>query len=293
MNDTPKHSDSPRCCGHDHDHDHDHAPHHGGSLHECHHGSLAEHRDTSDALCIDHVSFRYGNLQVLDNVTLHVESGCNLGIIGPNGGGKTTLLKLVLGLLDGYEGSIKVAGLSPKQVCRRGDVVGYVPQHHHYERRFPVTARQVARMGLTGKTGLFHRHAREDLDHVEQLLDRVGVREVADRPIGTLSGGQQQRVFIARALAAGPRILMMDEPTVGVDLSGQKKFADLIHRLRSELDLTVVIVSHDLRSIAATCARVACLARTVHYHDAPEGLTTELLHEVFDHDIAPILESTA
>jgi len=285
MTDDVPQSDTHAGCGHDHHH-HDHNT---SARHVCTHHGLGEHDPSVDAICVDNVSFRYGNVEALQNVTLHIESGCNLGIIGPNGGGKTTLLKIILGLLEGYTGAVKVAGLSPKQVCKHGDVVGYVPQHHHYERRFPVTARQVARMGLTGKTGLFRKHAAEDIDRVEQLLDRVGIRDVADRPIGTLSGGQQQRVFIARALAAGPSILMLDEPTVGVDQAGQKRFADLIHGLHEDLGLTVVIVSHDLRSIAASCGKVACLARTLHYHDSPAGLTPELLQEVFDHDIMPAL----
>ncbi|MBI1369992.1 MAG: ATP-binding cassette domain-containing protein [Planctomycetes bacterium] len=289
--------DHDHCCGHDHDHSHDHAHDHAhapASLHACHHhGSLSEHHAGVDAVCLDHVSYRYGNVEALSDVTLHIEAGCNLGIIGPNGGGKTTLLKIILGQLTGYTGSVHVMGLTPDEVTRRGDVVGYVPQQHHFERRFPVNVRQVITMGLAGKTGLFRKHRREDLERVEELMKLVGVGELATRPIGQLSGGQQQRVFIARALAAGPKVLLMDEPTVGVDLAGQRRFADLIHNLHAQLGLTVVIVSHDLRSIAASCERVACLARTVHYHDSTQGLTAELLQEVFNHDIAPILEATA
>ena len=185
-----------------HDHTHD--------LHVCNHGPLGEHRDQTDVICLDRVGYAYGDHVALEDVTLHVESGCNLGIIGPNGGGKTTLLKVILGLLEGYSGSVQVDGLSPNDVCKRGDRVGYVPQSGTGELRFPVNVRQVVRMGLVGKTGLFKRHRKEDLDHVDALLDRLAIADLADRPIGDLSGGQRQRVLIARALAPQPKVLLLD-----------------------------------------------------------------------------------
>ena len=131
---------------------------------------------------------------------MHVEQGCSLGIIGPNGAGKTTLLKIMLGLLDGYTGSVKVLGLTPREACRRGGLVGYVPQRHDAEWRFPLTVRQVVRMGLIGKTGLLRWYSRGDRQYVEQLMEQLGIAGLADQPIGDLSGGQQQRCFIARAL---------------------------------------------------------------------------------------------
>ncbi len=280
-------------CGHDHSHDHDHAHSHAPVPHVCTHGSLGHHDAKHDALCVENLSFSYGDTQALKNITMHVEAGCNLGIIGPNGGGKTTLLKIILGLLDGYSGSVTVMGMTPREVCRRGDIVGYVPQRHLFEQRFPVSVRQVVRMGLVGKTGLLRRHSKADLDRVEQLITEVGLADVAERPIGTLSGGNQQRAFIARALAAGPKILLLDEPMVGIDVAGQQIFADMIRRLQDQLGLTVIVVSHDLRAVAATCEKVACLARTVHYHDSPRGLTPEILQEVFRHEIEPVLHAAS
>lgn len=291
---------------HDHDHDHDHAhshdhdhdagvsdcghEHRPDGTHICHHGSLAEHREGSDLICLDRVTFRYGQVAALQDITLHVEAGCNLGIIGPNGGGKTTLLKIMLGLLEGYSGSVHINGLPPREVCRRGDVVGYVPQKHEFEQRFPVSVRQVAQMGLVGKTGLFRKHAKEDLERIDQLLELLQITDLAERPIGQLSGGQQQRAFIARALAAGPELLFLDEPTIGLDVSGQKRFADLIHTLHAELKLTIVVVSHQLATVAASCGKVAVLSKTLHYHDTPGQLSADLLREIFEHDIAPVLE---
>jgi zinc transport system ATP-binding protein len=243
-------------------------------------------------VCVDHVSFRYpesgpdSQRLTLRNVTLHIEQGCSLGIIGPNGAGKTTLLKIMLGLLDGYTGSVQIMGLSPAAACREGGIIGYVPQRHEAEWRFPVTVRQVARMGLVGKTGMFRRHSRDDLAYVEHLLEQVGIVEFADRPIGDLSGGQQQRAFMARALAAKPKVLMLDEPLVGIDEVGQRQFAELSHHLHCSFDLTLIIVSHDIRAIASGCTRVACLNQTIHYHDSAAGLTEDVLRDVFQHEIA-------
>jgi len=265
--------------------------------HVCHHGPLAEHRPAQDAICIDRVSFRYerapsdanGEALALEDVTLHVERGCSLGIIGPNGAGKSTLVKIMLGLLAGYSGSVRIAGMSPMDACRRGDVIGYVPQRPEVEWRFPVTAAQVVRMGLVGKTGLLRWYRKADRAYADELMRRVGVADLRDRPIGELSGGQQQRLFIARALVAKPRILILDEPMVGIDEAGQRQFAELVHELHESLGLTLVIVSHDIQAIAAGCNRVACLRRRIHYHDAPAGLTPEVLSEVFEHEIKPVM----
>jgi zinc transport system ATP-binding protein len=158
------------------------------------------------------------------------------------------------------------------------------------EWRFPVSVRQVVMMGLVGKTGLFRRHSRQDQDYALQIMEKVGIMALADRPVGDLSGGQQQRTFIARALAARPRVLILDEPMVGVDEAGQHQFARLIHDLHQSLNLTVLVVSHDLQAVAAGCNRVACLNQRIHYHDAPGGLTQAVLREVFQHDIVPVLE---
>ena len=265
----------------------------------CAHGSMAHHDAARDAICLEGVSYRYpprvldgrqaGGTLALKDVTLHVEQGCNLGIIGPNGAGKTTLIKIILGLLTGYQGEVHVMGMAPAEACRRGDVIGYVPQRADVEWRFPITAGQVVRMGLVGKTGLLRWYSRADRAYAEEIMQRVGIEHLRDTPVGSLSGGQQQRLFIARALVARPRILLLDEPLVGVDEVGQEQFARLIHDLHERLGLTVVIVSHDLQAIAAGCNRVACLKQSIHYHDAPEGLTAQVLNEVFEHEIRPVM----
>jgi zinc transport system ATP-binding protein len=223
----------------------------------------------------------------LDRITLAVPEGQRVGVLGPNGGGKSTLLKLTLGMLPGYTGEIRVLGLAPREAARRR-LVGYVPQRSTAELKFPLTVRQVVEMGATlglpGWKGL----TREQRANIDRALGLVGALEIAESHIGSLSGGQLQRVLIARALACGPKLLLLDEPTVGIDAVGQQQFADLLRHLHDDLKLTVMVVSHDIRTVAAGCDRVACLSRTLHFHAAPQGLTPAVLAEVFRHDVAAI-----
>jgi zinc transport system ATP-binding protein len=234
---------------------------------------------------ISHLDFAYGEQLVLKHVDLRVERGSTLGLIGPNGGGKTTLLSLLLGLHRPTRGSIVIDGLSPAAAVRRGDVIGYVPQVRTVPSNLPLSVRQTLRLGLVGKTGMLRGYARDDLDFVDSLLDRVGVRDLADTPVGELSGGQQQRVFIARAVAARPRVLLLDEPTTGIDHTGQQRFIEFIQGLKQELGLTVIFTSHDLRAVSSMSDRIACLNLTLHYHDVPEHLPPELVFKMFACDL--------
>lgn len=246
------------------------------------------------------VTFRYGrgavdalgraDVPVVQNITLDVREGERLGILGPNGGGKSTLLKLTLGLLTGYEGQIRVFGLSPEQ-ARRRRMIGYVPQRVEAELDFPLTVRQVVALPASLSLRAWERIPPALDRHIDECLGVVGMLERSRTPIGRLSGGQVQRVMIARALACSPRILVLDEPTVGIDVAGQQQFAALLERLHAEMGLTIVVVSHDLRTVAAGCDRVACLSRTLHSHTAPQGLTPAVLAEVFRHDVAAIFGS--
>jgi zinc transport system ATP-binding protein len=233
----------------------------------------AEHTEEG-IICIDHVSYRYpdGTL-ALQDVNLHVARGSTLAIIGPNGAGKTTLLKIILGLTNGYQGTVRVAGLTPSEARRRGNVVSWVPQRKNFNWDLPVSARQVARMGLVGRTGLFRFFRRRDLDYVEHVLGILEVTPFADRPIGELSGGQQQRAILARALAPQPKVLLLDEPTDGVDQAVREAFVHLIDAVKREFDVTVAIVTHDVPSAMSMAQRVACLNKTLHFHDIPERLT--------------------
>jgi len=234
---------------------------------------------------IANLDFSYAQQLVLKQVQLPIEAGCVLGIIGPNGGGKTTLLRLMLGLLRPTRGSVRIDGLTPQQAISRGDLIGYLPQNFPVPTDFPITVRQLVRLGLVGKTGMLRSYSKPDLRFVEWLLDRVGIRQLAKRPIGSISGGQQQRALVARALAARPKLLLLDEPTTGIDRSGRQRFIDFIRDLKQELGFTVVLVSHDLQAVLSISDRVACLNVTLHYHDVPERLPANLVHQFFSCDL--------
>lgn len=223
----------------------------------------------------------------LDRITLQVKRGERLGILGPNGGGKSTLLKLILGLLTPTTGEVRVFGVSPAEARARG-LIGYVPQKVEAELRFPLSAREVASMPSMATLKPWQAPPPSLRDSVHQALSLVGAVDYADRPIGRLSGGQLQRVMIARAIAHRPQLLLLDEPTVGVDVVGQERFAAMLRQLHDTLGLAIIVVSHDLRTIAAGSDRVACLNRTLHAHTSPQGLTPQVLAEVFRHDVIGI-----
>lgn len=231
------------------------------------------------------MSFAYGDTPAIENISLHVPEGTRLGIVGPNGGGKSTLLRLMLGLLKPASGRVSVFGRTPTDAWGES-WMGYVPQRHEVELDFPLCVRQVVQLGLVGRAGLFRRFSKADRARVDESLDAVGMSDLHQRPIGDLSGGQQQRAFIARALAAEPRILILDEPMVGIDQVGQRKFGELMNRLHQSYNLTMIIVSHDLRAIATSCDKIACLNRRLHFHDSPSGLTRQVLSEVFEHNLS-------
>ncbi len=249
--------------------------------------SLASSADA--AVVFDHVTFTYPGAArpALENVTLRVDHGERLGILGPNGGGKSTLLKLALGLQNGSEGTIRIYGRTPAE-ARRAGLIGYVPQKNEAELAFPLSGRDVVTMGAAWRVPAWRGIGRAARDRIERMIHLVGADAYADKPVGAMSGGQLQRILIARALAGETKLIALDEPTVGVDAEGQKRFADLLGRLHSELDVTILIVTHDLRVIVAGCDRVACLRRTLHSHVAPEGLTPEVLGELFSHEVEGI-----
>lgn len=246
------------------------------------------------AVVIDAVSFTYparvvrdDPVRALKGVTLTVPAGTRLGILGPNGGGKSTLVKLMLGLLSPDEGTVRVLGRAPAE-ARRAGLIGYLPQRVGAELDWPVSVRQAVAMPLAARTSPWRLRDRDSADAADRALALVGMADLADRPVGALSGGQLQRAMIARAIAPKPRLLVLDEPTVGVDAAGQQRFADLINTLHAELGITIITVSHDLRAIALGSDRVACLQKSLHFHDAPSGLTPAILAEVFAHDVEAV-----
>lgn len=249
---------------------------------------------TDPAVAIQGVSYTYPGRAVgdapvaaLKGIEMAVAPGTRLGVLGPNGGGKSTLVKLILGLITPDSGTITVLGRTPVQ-ARREQLIGYLPQKTAAETDFPLSVIQTVALPLAARTSPFRLRDRDAERAAREALELVAMQDLAQRPIGALSGGQLQRVLIARAIVTNPKLLILDEPTVGVDAAGQQRFADLIATLHAQRGMTIITVSHDLRAIAAGSERVACLHCSVHFHDAPQGLTPAILAEVFAHDVEPL-----
>ena len=232
-------------------------------------------------ITVKNLGFSYGSKEVLKNINLEVEKGTILGIIGPNGGGKTTLLKIILGLLKGYTGELSsYCTLTGKKVEIHHKCIGYVPQHKKMNLQFPGTVYDIVEMGLYGMTG-FKGPSQQEKQHVEKLLKEVGVYELKDNPINALSGGQLQRTLIARALVGNPAILILDEPMTGIDKTGVMNFLDLVVKIKNERDLTVILVTHDYFTISACADKVACLNKTIHFHDNPAKMSQDDITKTF------------
>ncbi|MDP2599023.1 MAG: metal ABC transporter ATP-binding protein [Candidatus Liptonbacteria bacterium] len=215
------------------------------------------------------ISFSYGDDKVLRDITLDIHEGDYLGLIGPNGGGKSTLLKIMLGFLAPEAGEVKLFG-SDISRFNGWSKIGYVSQRVSFDANFPLTAKEVASMGRYAKRGLFRFLTSHDEEIVDMALRQVDMYEYRNRLIGDLSGGQQQRVFIARALAGEPEVIVLDEPTVGVDQKTQEQFYALLRKLNKDLALTLILVSHELGIVASEATELACLNRELVYYGQPK-----------------------
>ncbi len=219
---------------------------------------------------------------VLEDVSLEIGPQEFLGVIGPNGGGKTTLLKIILGLLKPRRGTIAVFGRPPAEVRSR---IGYVPQHARIDPSVPATVLDVVLTGRLGRSSWGPRYGRQDAQIATAALEQTEMAQLARRTIGTLSGGQRQRVLIARALAADAQLLLLDEPTAGVDPHMERGLTDLLHRLNERLP--IVIVSHDVSFVSTHLKRVACLNRRLTCHPARE-ISLETIAHMYDDEIRAV-----
>ena len=219
--------------------------------------------------------FTYNGQTVLEDVSLDIRHGDFIAMIGPNGGGKTTLLKLMLGLLKPRKGSIRVLGDTTEKASHH---IGYVSQDVHINRSFPITSIDVVLMGKLGPNKRWGRSAAQDHREALEALERMEIEAFADSKIGELSGGQRQRVFIARALVTKPKVLLLDEPTASIDPKGQAEFYGLLKELNK--DITILVVSHDLVAISIYVKSVACVNKRLHYHHQAE-ITGEMLEEMY------------
>jgi len=222
---------------------------------------------------VEDLTFSYGATPALEGVNLRVEAGEFLGIVGPNAGGKSTLLKLILGLLETQTGRIQVLGRCPREATRR---VGYVAQYPSFPRDFPITVGQavlLGRIGIRARSGwaahlVPGRYTKADRAAAFAALGEVEAADLGRRQIGSLSGGQLQRVLLARALVSDPELLLLDEPTANIDLRLESDIFDLLKRLNDRM--TIVVVSHDVGFISSYVTRVACVNRTLVCHGTDE-----------------------
>jgi len=249
--------------------------------------------EKSPVLDVKNLWVRYGAHTVLEDISLRIDGpGEILGIIGPNGGGKTTLLKAILGLIPVSKGEISIFGLPPEKARQ---YIGYVPQYSKYDYDFPISAMEVVLTGRLKRAGLLRRYSKEDKEAAARALEIVGMSDYKDKQIGEISGGQRQRVFIARALSNNPKFLLMDEPNTGLDTFMQ----DGLYRILAELkkEMAIIVISHDVGAVSAHMDKIACMNRRLFFHDTKQmsredfvtsyGCSVDLVahgvpHRVFD-----------
>ena len=246
------------------------------------HDTVAMPPHEHPVICLKDVSFSYDVRPILTEVNLDVHDREFAVVVGPNGGGKTTLLRLILGVLTPRRGSVTVFGKSPASARAR---IGYTPQHTQFDPLFPVSVMDVVLMGRVDRC-LGGRYRREDVDAAQGALNDVSLGEEARRPFASLSGGQRQRALIARALACEPDLLLLDEPTANLDVSVGRRLLELLQKLN--LRMTIVMVSHDLGFVSSVVGSVVCVNRTVSIHPTGE-VTQDAIHHLFGEDVRIIL----
>ncbi len=231
--------------------------------------------ETNKVIEISNLSVSFNGTPVLDKIDLTVYERDFIGIIGPNGGGKSTLLRTILGLIEPDQGKISIMGLPHKQARH---LISYVPQYAVFDRDFPISVWEVVLMGRIGQKSS-RRFSREDKELALRALQRVEMDALKERQIGQLSGGERQRVLVARALAAKPQILLLDEPTASVDSRFEAGFYDILQELNQEI--TIMLVSHDISALSAYVKTIACLNQQLFYQHAKE-LNEEMIEHAYN-----------
>lgn len=241
---------------------------------------------------LENIHYAYDNKLALKDVNLEIKRGMFMGLVGPNGGGKTTLIKIILGLLKPDKGSIYLLD-QPIDTFKDWNRIGFVSQKANtFNKGFPATVFEVVAMGLTAKIGYLKFMKKKDKQKVLKAIDQVGMGEYAFKNIGNLSGGQQQRVFIARALVSEPELLILDEPTVGIDFQNVERFYDLLHELNTKKNLTLLLVTHDTGAMTKHATNIVCLNQTLHFHGKSEeysALSPEHLSKIYGHPVQVIV----
>jgi zinc transport system ATP-binding protein len=228
------------------------------------------------AINIHDLSVRYDRIYAIEDVNLQIEYGDFAGIIGPNGSGKSTLLKAMLGLVTPCSGEVEILGTSPEQARSH---MAYVPQIARIDRYFPISVQEVILMGrMVGKRGLLHHYSDADQDLVQECMQQLEISDLAKRQIGQLSGGQFRRVLIARALVVKPRLLLLDEPTAGLDAHSSSQIFSILSELNREV--TIILVTHDTMAISSYVKTIVCINHTLFYHGEP-NLSPDLIQKFY------------
>ena len=243
---------------------------------------------TAEIVSIDNLWIFREEHAILEDINLKLERADFLGLIGPNGGGKSTLLKVMLGLIKPDNGRIRIFGLEPEAARAR---MGYLPQKTIFDQNFPIRVQEVVQMGRFSRTGLFRSYGPADRNAAYCALEAVGMEDRADREIGALSGGEQQRIFVARSLVSDPELLLLDEPTAGVDSSQQTEFYELLCHLNQDMGIAIVLVSHDITAISKYVGKIACLNQRLYYHGSKE-LTNEDIEKAYGCPVEMIAHGT-
>ncbi|WP_164668196.1 metal ABC transporter ATP-binding protein [Virgibacillus doumboii] len=243
---------------------------------------------TKPVVSMTNIDYAYEHKHVLHNINFEIPQGAFMGLIGPNGGGKTTLIRIILGLLKPDSGDVNLFGL-PVEKYKDWTKIGFVSQKSNtFNKGFPATVFEVVSMGLTAKVGYFKFFTARHKKKVMQAIDQVGLAAYANENIGSLSGGQQQRVFIARSLVSDPELLILDEPTVGVDYENVQRFYELLHHLNNEHNITLLLVTHDTGTMTEHATDIVCLNQTLHCHGKPEeynSLSESDLSQFYGHPV--------
>ena len=229
----------------------------------------------TEVIRIEHLWAGYDHDPVIEDINFTVNQGDFIGLIGPNGGGKSTLLKVILGIVPPLRGQITILGKSVKEARQQ---IGYMPQSVEYDLDFPVKVWDVVRMGRVGKRGLLRPYTRQDDAIVEEAIHQVDLDDLCQKSISDLSGGQRQRVYIARALAARPDILLLDEPTASVDVQVSQSIYELLAKLNEKM--TIILISHDMTAISAHVKSIGCINRRLVYHGEKQ-ITPDMLEAAY------------
>lgn len=216
------------------------------------------------------VTVKYGSYTAVENANLEIFDNDFIAIIGPNGGGKTSLVKAILGQVD-YSGEIE---LSPTLISDKKRLIGYLPQQATFDKQFPISVIEVVLSGLQSKKGLWGRYKQSDREKVLQLLDYMGISNIANKQIGEISGGQMQRALLCRAIISEPKLLILDEPTNFVDKQFESRLYDILSDLNHRM--AIVMVSHDVKRVSNAVKSIVCINRTLHRHNSNTLTNSEL-----------------